>query len=261
MTRGMTELEAELYALTHRGNPGDVEFYARACAGAERVLELGTGYGRLLPALLGAAKHVVGLDREPALLRAARRNVRRANAAGRGTLKLVEGDLRDFELRGLFDRILLPYNALYCLLGRRDLASCLARVRAHLAPGGQFLFDVWSADRFLQRPRASGHRDDRGAIVSLSHRRQVWDVFERSRLSSARQRLDVVYTYVARPGATRLEIPIPQRYASARQIRELLGLAGLGIDARSGDFAGTPPGRSAPFLVVQASARPPRGRT
>lgn len=251
----MTELEAELYALTHRGNPGDAQFYARACAGAERVLELGTGYGRLLPALLGAAERVVGLDREPAFLRAARRNVRRARVKGSGTLQLVEGDLRDFELHGHFDRILLPYNALYCLLGRRELGRCLARVRAHLAPGGQFLFDVWSADRFQRRPRASGHRDDREAIVSLSHRKQVWDVFERSRLSSARQRLDVVYTYVSRPGGARVEIPIPQRYASARELREQLGLAGLGIDARWGDFAGASPGRSAPLLIVQASAR------
>ena len=50
-TARLTELEAELYALTHRGNPGDTEFYARRCAGAGSVLELGTGYGRLLPAL------------------------------------------------------------------------------------------------------------------------------------------------------------------------------------------------------------------
>src|SRR5262249_4327605 len=60
----LTELEAELYALTHRGNPGDTQFYARQCAGVGSVLELGTGYGRLLPALLGAARAVTGLDRE-----------------------------------------------------------------------------------------------------------------------------------------------------------------------------------------------------
>jgi SAM-dependent methyltransferase len=251
----VTELEAELYALTHRGNPGDVEFYVRACAGAQRVLELGTGYGRLLPALLGTAERVVGLDREAAFLRAARRSVRRSNVAARGALQLVQGDLRDFELRGRFDRILLPYNALYCLLGRRELGRCLARVRAHLAPGGQFIFDVWSADRFLRSARASGHRDDPDAIVSVSHRGQVWQVFERSRLSSARQRLDVRYTYVSHPAGTVVEIPIPQRYASARELEEHLGRAGLRVDARWGDFGGAPRRSAAPFLIVQASAR------
>jgi tRNA G46 methylase TrmB len=44
-------LAAELYRLTHRGNPGDVGFYRKLCSGVQSVLELGCGYGRLLAAL------------------------------------------------------------------------------------------------------------------------------------------------------------------------------------------------------------------
>lgn len=249
----MTELEAELYALTHRGTPGDLEFYARVCAGASRVLELGTGYGRLLPALLAERRHVVGLDREAHLLRAARRCQGQLPRAERARLELVRGDMEQLQVGAQFDRILLPYNGLYCLLGRRALARCLRGVRAHLAPGGQFVFDVWAADRFARRAASSAHRDDDEAIVSLAHRGQTWDVFETSRLSCGAQRLDVTYTYVSRERGRRVTCHIEQRYAPSRELLQVLEAAGLRVQARFGGFAGQPFGRSSEQLVVVAS--------
>ena len=257
-TAPLTELEAELYALTHRGNVGDAEFYARQCAGVGSVLELGTGYGRLLPALLSAAREVVGLDREATLLRAARRSLRSLPAARRAAVQLVQGDMEEFALGTKFDRIVLPYNALYCLLGRRALSNCFRCVRAHLAPGGKFVFDVWAADPFQRRARLraqrEAHRDEDGAIVSISHRGQVWDVFEHSRLRSATQRLDVTYTYVSRERGTRVEIPIEQRYATTLELEELLAIAGLQLRAQHGGFSQQPYGPRSELLVGEASS-------
>jgi SAM-dependent methyltransferase len=258
----LTELEAELYALTHRGNPGDVAFYGRACAGASRVLELGTGYGRLLPALLADGRHVVGLDREPQMLRAARRRAAQFRHAERSRLRLVRGDMQRLSLGHLsfghlpfgkgFDRILLPYNGLYCLLGPRALQSCLRRVRSHLAPGGQFVFDVWTADRFARRASSSAYRDDEEAIVSLHHRGQTWDVFEQSRLSVGAQRLDVRYTYVSRERGRRVFCRIEQRYAPSRELMSAVQAAGLRVIAHWGGFAEEPFGRGSEQLVVVA---------
>lgn len=233
----LNELEAELYALTHRGHRGDVEHYTRECAGAGRLLELGTGYGRLLVPLASVAGEVVGLDREPALLAAARRSLRGTERP----VRLVQGDFTSFALAGQFDRIVLPYNALYCLLGRRALARCFARVRAQLGARGRFLFDVWSADAFQRSlgsaARRARHRDDGEAIVSLQHRGQMWEVFEQSRLRSARQRLDVLYTYVSRPHGARVQIRIEQRYAPWGELATLLAEAGLRVKAKYGGFA------------------------
>lgn len=238
----LTKLEAELYALTHRGHRGDVEHYARECAGAGRVLELGTGYGRLLAPLAAVASDVVGLDRDTALLAAARRSLRgKELRCSEQRVQLVQGDFTSFALPGEFDRIVLPYNALYCLLGRRALARCFARVRAQLAVRGRFLFDVWSADAFQRSLRSAarrgGHRDDGGAIVSLQHRGQLWEVFEQSRLRSARQRLDVLYTYVSRPRGERIQLCIEQRYSPWAELADLLAEAGLRVRARYGGFA------------------------
>ena len=64
---------AELYARLHRGNPGDLDFYRRACAGASSVLELGCGHGRVLRAIATPETHLVGVDLDPELLALARR--------------------------------------------------------------------------------------------------------------------------------------------------------------------------------------------
>ena len=257
-TAPLTELEAELYALTHRGTAGDAEFYARQCSGVGSVLELGTGYGRLLPALSRAAQAVVGLDREASLLRAARRTLRGLSVEQRRSVSLVQADMQSFALGRSFERIVLPYNALYCLLGRRAVASCFRSVKAHLAPSGSFVFDVWAADPFQRRARLralrDAYRDEAGAIVSIAHRGQVWDVFEQSRLRSATQRLDVSYAYVSRERGTRVEIAIEQRYATSLELEELLAAAGLRLRSLAGGFGGQPFGPRSELLVAVAVA-------
>lgn len=262
----MTKLEAELYALTHRGNPGDQAFYAKSCARAQRVLELGTGYGRLIPGLASDGdrnnpdKAIIGLDRDRALLAAAKRAVTQLGPGLRRRVKLLRGDMGDFNLELKFDRIILPYNGLYCLLNRRDILRCFACVKRHLTPGGEFIFDVWASDRFHHdmqlNARAGNHRDDIEPIVSFAHRSRVWDVFEKSRVRTRMQRLDVTYTYISRERGNRVIIPIEQRYAPSGELIKLITGAGLCIKAVYGNFARQRFGTNSPHLVIRAGLRP-----
>ena len=244
-------MKAELYALTHRGNPGDVAFYRDVCRGASSVLELGSGAGRLLTALASAERELVGLELDHALLRLARRNCGALPPAKRRTLRIVRGDMRDFEVQQRFDRVLLPYNALYCLLGRREALSCFRAARRALAPGGILALDVWNAAPFRRHP-ARATSDAREPIVSLRHAGRTWDVFERSRVRSARQRLDVTYSYVPREGGVTRQIPIAQRYYLASELSELLRRAGFVVGARYGDFSRAPFDARSPQLIVLA---------
>ena len=57
---------------------------------AKRVLDLGCGWGRLSLALAGAARSVVGLDRDAAVIRSART---RAAAAGTNNVEFHEADV------------------------------------------------------------------------------------------------------------------------------------------------------------------------
>jgi SAM-dependent methyltransferase len=225
-----------LYALTHRGNRGDLEFYRRTCRGARSVLELGSGYGRVLMALASAEWRVVGLERDAQFLALARRNLRQLSPKKRQSVRLVRGDFSNFQLAERFDRILLPYNALYCLLSKRAVLGCFRSVQRALKPGGVFAFDVWNAASFAAA--AGALPDDHEPIVSLRHDARTWDVFERSRLRRVRKRLDVTYLYQPREGGSVQRILIPQRYYLAPEVDALLERAGFAVQARYGDFSG-----------------------
>src|SRR5450432_1596757 len=225
-------LEADLYALTHRGTPGDGAFYERVCAGAKRVLELGAGYGRLLSRLARVRRTVTGLDLDPELLRAAKRSIGQLPLGKRRAIRLVQGDMRRFALGRRFDCVLLPYNGLYCLLTKRDALACFRAARAALDPGGSFAFDVWNAEEFQRAVASPASADDSEPIVTLRHAGRTWDVFESSRVRRAAQRLDVAYDYVSRETGAKCRISIAQRYYSAREVGELLRRAGFVVERR-----------------------------
>ena len=246
-------MKAELYALTHRGNAGDVAFYGEVCRGAESVLELGSGSGRILTALASARRSVVGLELDAELLALARRNVRALPAAKRKSVRLVQADMRDFELPQRFERILLPYNALYCLLTQRAALACFRAARRALESGGKLALDVWNAEPFA-RSAARATADDPEPIVSVRHAGRTFDVFERSRVRRTQRRLDVSYVYVPREGGTAYQIPIAQRYYLRAEVDELLERAGFVVEKRFGDFSGTRFGPRSEQLVVVARA-------
>lgn len=213
---------ADLYAALHRGLPGDVDFYMRACSGGQTVLELGCGYGRVLAALALAGHEVTGLERDPELARRAREAVE--GAGGR----VVEGDMTDFSLGTRFDRIIIPFNGLYCLLSPEEVAACFRCVAAHLAPDGLFIFDGWAADAF----HAEASPDDMGAdhlepVGCVRARGRAYDVFETSAWDRDAQRIDARYLYVARDGSPALEFPLPQRYLRSDEAVALLEASGL----------------------------------
>ena len=246
-------MKAELYALTHRGNAGDVAFYAQVCRGARRVLELGSGSGRILSALAGAQRSLVGLELDRDLLALARRSVRALPAPKRKAIRLVHADMRDFEFPERFERVLLPYNALYCLLTRRAALACFRAARRALEPGGKLALDVWNAEPFA---RSSGRAtaDDTAPIVSVRHGGRTYDVFERSRVRRAQHRLDVSYVYVPREGGTAYQTSIAQRYFLPTEVDELLQRAGFAVEKRFGDFLGSRFGARSEQLVVVARA-------
>jgi SAM-dependent methyltransferase len=247
-------VRAELYELTHCGNPGDTAFYREACRGARSVLELGSGSGRMLLALADAKRRLTGLELDPELLALAKRNLRALPPAKRNALRLVAGDMRDFELSERFERALLPYNALYCLLNRRAALACFRAARRVLAPGGKFLLDVWNSGPFQRRSSRSS-ADETEPVVTLEHAGRTWDVFERSSVRRARQRLNVTYTYLPREGGPTYQIPIAQRYYSTAEVMELLARAGFVVEARYGDFSRGRFSARSQHLIVSARAK------
>ena len=96
--------DADLYQLLHRGNPGDLAWYLEQCSGADRILELGSGTGRLLCPLAAQGHRLVGLEKDSAMLEVCRQ--RMADQALEA--ELICGDMRGFALPWRFDRVLIP---------------------------------------------------------------------------------------------------------------------------------------------------------
>jgi SAM-dependent methyltransferase len=229
-----------------------VEHYVELCRGAPSVLELGCGYGRVLRALAHPERELFGLELDAGLLRLGRETVAALPRALRRGVTLVRGDMQRFELGRRFTRVILPYNALYCLLSPRRVEACLRAVHAALEPGGWFGFDVWNADPWYAHELSPAARDEPLAV--FEHAGRQWRVNERCRRARTRERLDVTYTYVPEGrGAARSQI-VRQRYYHSRELLELLDRCGFSVKSRLGDFGGARFGARATRLIVTARA-------
>jgi len=216
--------DAELYELLHRGTPGDLTFYRKWCRGAGNVLELGCGYGRVLERLAKPGRRLVGLDSHEGLL--ARAKARLGDRA-----ELLYADMRHFTVPGPFDRVLVPYCGIYCLLDDEAVQQCLRRARAHLAPEGKLVMDAYVGEVFEDLvPPEEDEGEMVTEVVTIDDGERLWRVFERSTYDAERQRLDVTYVHVPEDGAEPVEGTIPQRFLTKAQIESHLAQAGFQIE-------------------------------
>ena len=230
--------EAELYELLHRGHDGDIEFYQRCCETAALVLELGSGSGRAAIPLARAGTTVVGLELDEAMIALAQRATEHEAPEVRARLSWVRGDMTTYKLDQRFDRVLLPYNTLLCLLSPEETERCLALAHQHLKPQGQLVFDVYHADEMHRDADEDDDSDDDEPLVTISHAEQVFDVYEQSDWLRDEQRLDTSYRFAPRDGEGDYTQRIPQRYLLSTEIQTLLEQHGFRLLRHDGGFNG-----------------------
>jgi SAM-dependent methyltransferase len=217
------------------------------------VLELGCGSGRLLCALAEPRRALWGLDLDESLLKMSRTSVRALPGERRRGVELVRGDMRAFDVGRRFERVLLPYNALYCLLSLADVRRSFRAVRRALEPGGCFAFDVWNADGVSMDALRAPPEDE--PVARVQHEGRAWSVFEQCRLRGSRGGLDVTYTYFPRGGGAARKQTLAQRFYRSEQLLSLLDDAGFEVTSQKGGFDGSRFGRRSPRLVVCAAVR------
>lgn len=196
-----------------------------------RILDLGCGTGRHSIELARRGFHVVGIDRSPAQLAAARAH---AEAAG------VRVQWRRADLRELPELPELPAaDAAVCLFNSwgyfpddEDNRRVLRQARAHLRPGGRLLLDTLNADWWVRHAGKNRGFVNGGAGISEE---LAYDA-ER-RLLHARWRVHLdgrrVGTFV-----------IHQHLYRLPEIRGRLHAAEFRIEGVYGDFGG---GRMRPW--------------
>src|SRR3990172_922944 len=128
---------AELFDLDYSDFTDDLPFYENLARRSDGpILELGVGTGRVAIHLAHARFEVWGIDVSDEMLARARC---KADLVGR--LRLLSGDMRDFELERTFDLIFAAFGTFHHLLTPEDQLACLSCIRRHLAPGGLFVCD------------------------------------------------------------------------------------------------------------------------
>ncbi len=232
-----------LYSQVHTGNEGDIDFYVDACVGAEWVLELGCGSGRVGLPVSQVVENFVGLDID----------WNSAFIASTKGLLCYAADMRDFHLNCQFDRIIVPCNTIYCMLSERDVVSCLKSIKKHLKSTGQIIFDGYVSYESEKISVTRSARVQKDWLKKIKYDGKAWDVYESAETMQAEGRIDVFYSHECRDSEETIETKIPQRYFSHHEIPELLGLAGLEMISMQGGFKNEPVSDDCESVVIRGT--------
>ena len=119
----------------------DLGFWRRLAAQAGgRVLELGSGTGRLTVPLARQGSRIIGVDRTEEMLRRVAPRARRMRSR---RPPLARGDVTRLPFAdGSFRLVMAPYGLLQSLLSDTHLAQTMREAHRVLAPGGVFGIDL-----------------------------------------------------------------------------------------------------------------------
>lgn len=241
-------LHARLYAALHRGNEGDIAFYARACRARKgsNVLELGSGTLRVGLELARAGHAVTGVELDEALHRLALERLQRERLSEKwGHVHLVHADMVEFQTDSRFDKVLIPYSALWCLPSVELKRKCLARAAELLNADGELILDVYSADHLRDEKRRVTKRAEplidrfelTDHLVALGDD-ETYRVFERNLRWPSQKHTRVEYGLAHVTNETRRWLMVVDHYYLWRhELAELLEDAGFETEWGTDDEA------------------------
>lgn len=232
----------------------DVGFFVeRARETGGPVLELGCGTGRVLIPTAQAGLEIVGLDDSALMLSVCGRKLADEPAEVQSRVKLVEGDMRSFELGRTFRLVTIPFRPFQHLLTVEDQLSCLAAICRHLLSGGRLVLDVYNPDltrlvdeKFLAESAGEPEftmpdgcrvvRRDRAVTRNLA---QQW------------QDIELIY-YVWHPDGReeRLVYPCRMRYFFRFELEHLLARSGFRVEEVYSDYDRSPYGSKCPGELI-----------
>jgi SAM-dependent methyltransferase len=219
----------------------DIEFfidYSKKSGG--RTLELGCGTGRVLIPAATAGCEITGLDLSPYMLKKCREKLARQPGEVQKRVKLVQGNMTDFDTGEKYALVTLPFRPLQHLITVQEQKSCLNCIHRHLAAHGQVIVDIFHPNpaRLVPNSKYAGEVEDlperalpdgrklrRASRMAAYHREQQYNDIE------------LIY-YISHPdGRTeRLVQSFPMRYYYRYEMEHLLELCGFRVVEMFGDF-------------------------
>ena len=106
------------------------------------ILELGCGTGRLSIPLAAEGFEVWGIEASTLMIEECRKKMK-SHPGATLQIKIIEGDMADFDLGRAFPLIIVPINS-FLILDQAGQQSCLECCYKHLAPDGALVIDVFN---------------------------------------------------------------------------------------------------------------------
>lgn len=246
--------DAVYYDHAYRRRKVDVAYYARmADELGSPVLELGVGTGRVAEAIARRGHTLVGVDLMAPMLERAGERLARASSKLAARVTLHRADLREVRLRRRFPLVIAPFNVFMHLYTREDFERALGTVRAHLAEGGRFVFDVLMPDaEALARDPARLYRC--GSVKPAGRPRARYS--ESFDFDPVSQVMTITMVFEPEePSAPATVHRLAHRQFFPRELEALLHYNGFAVERAYGGFDGEPYDLYAESQVIVARLR------
>jgi len=115
----------------------------RYAPGAHSILELGCGTGAHAVLLAREGYRIHGVDLSTDMLERAKNRLIEMPPEQASRLKFSQGDIRAVRINGKFDAVISLFDVISYQTTNEDLHAVFGTIKAHLKPGGAFIFDCW----------------------------------------------------------------------------------------------------------------------
>jgi SAM-dependent methyltransferase len=232
----------------------DVGFFVEAAKeSGGPVLEVGCGTGRVLIPTARAGIQITGLDLSPHMLEVCRERLKAEPEEVRSRVRLVEGDMRQFELDRTFHLVTLPFRPFQHLTTVEDQLACLGCIRRHLAEVGRLILDIFNPYLEALVKTNFGEEVSEEPEFSMPDGRKVirrHKVVSRD-VSNQINAVELIH-YVTHPDGRqeRLVQAFPMRYLFRFEAEHLLARAGFEVEQLYADYDKSPYGSKYPGELI-----------
>jgi ubiquinone/menaquinone biosynthesis C-methylase UbiE len=216
------------------------------------ILELACGTGRIALPLAKAGFRVTGVDRSEAMLTITRCKLAALSASVQERLTLVNQDISALNLGRRFDFIFVPFRSFQHLLTIDLQKKSLEAIRCHLQPTGRLALHLFDPrldlliDTNTALPGLSGTHPETGRRYAGEVLRTNFDHLSQVRRDLWR------YAEIGPKGEVLAEDTreMALRWTYRWELRHLLKLCGLAVEAEYSDFLGSAPAYGKELILL-----------
>lgn len=232
----------------------DVDFFVQeAVESGGEVLEVGCGTGRVLIPTARAGITITGIDLSQHMLDVCREALTKEEPEVQERVKLVQGDMRDFDLGQKYALATIPFRPFQHLVRTEDQIQCLECIYAHLEPGGKLILDIFnpSLSRIAREDYGEENQTEPAFTLPEGIRVQRADRVMDRDFTHQVQHVELIY-YLTHPDGReeRIVHAFPMRYLFRYEAEHLLARCGFEVENLYADYQKNPYGSIYPGELI-----------